>query len=132
MPRTETGRTRRATSTKEAAMPQARTVSLSKFTSTVQTAVKSAVQKHPKFKVDLPQGLTESYLIRGVPVPDALVANVTLGETQAFANDVAAHIGAAHPEAVGAAPAPQGVVLSVGRHVIIGIPPLSETFIVEK
>jgi hypothetical protein len=115
-------------------MAQAGSISLSKFTTTVQAAVKAAVQKHPKFRIDLPHGITVSYLIRGVPVPDALLANVTLGETQAFANDVAAHIGAAHPEAFGAArgPAGQGAILSIGRHVIVGIPPLAETVIIEK
>jgi len=115
-------------------MPQATTISLSKFTAAVQGAVKAAVQKHPKFKIDPPQGIAVSYLIRGIPVRDAILANVTMGETQAFANDVAAHIAAALPEAVSAAhgPTPQGAILSVGRHVIIGIPPVAETVIVEK
>ncbi len=115
-------------------MAQATSISLSKFTSTVQAAVKAAVQKHPKFRIDPPHGITVSYLIRGIPVPDAILANVTLGETQAFANDVAAHIGGAHPEAFSAAhgPTPQGAILSIGRHVIIGIPPVAETVIVEK
>ena len=115
-------------------MPQATTISLSKFTAAVQAAVKAAAQRHPKFKIDPPQGITVSYLIRGIPVPESLAAAVTLGETQAFADDVAADIGRAHPEAVSAAhgPAPQGAVLSIGRHVIIGIPPLTQPVLVEQ
>jgi hypothetical protein len=115
-------------------MAQAPSLSLSKFTSTVQAAVKAAVQKHPKFKVDPPSGITVSYLIRGIPVPEAILAQATMGETQAFANDVAAHIGGVHPEAFSAAhgSAPQGAVLSIGRHVIVGIPPLVDTILVEK
>jgi hypothetical protein len=45
-------------------MSQAKSLSLSQFTSAVQTAVKAAAQKHPKLKLDLPQGITVSYLIR--------------------------------------------------------------------
>jgi hypothetical protein len=115
-------------------MAQATTISLSKLTSTVQAAVKAAAQRHPKFKVDPPHGITVAYLIRGIPIPEPIAATVTLGETQAFADDIAAHIGGAHPEAVTAAPgaAAQGAVLSIGRHVIIGIPPVSQTVLVEK
>jgi len=119
---------------KEKTMAQAASISLSKFTSAVQAAVKAALPRHPKFRVDPPQGITVSYLIRGIPVPDAILANVTLGETQAFANDVAAHIGSAHPEAFSGAhgPTPQGAFLSIGRHVIVGIPPITNTVLIEK
>ena len=112
----------------------ASSISLSKFTSTVQTAVKAAIQRHPKFRIDPPQGITVSYLIRGVPVPDTILANVTLGETQAFANDIATHIGGAHPEVFTAVHGrtPQGAILSVGRHLIVGIPPLADTVVIEK
>jgi hypothetical protein len=117
-------------------MAQASAISLSKFTSTVQAAVKAAVQRHPKFKVEAPQGITVAYLIRGFPVPDNIISAVSLGETQAFADDVAAHIANAHPEAMAAAAAPgqtaQGAILSLGRHVIIGIPPFTHTVLVEK
>ena len=115
-------------------MAQATSISLSKFTSSVQAAVKAAAQRHPKFRIDPPPAITVSYLIRGIPVPDAIVSNVTLGETQAFANDVAAHIGGAHPELLAAAHGPtrEGAILSVGRHVIIGIPPVSGTVTIEK
>ena len=104
-------------------MPKANSISLSHFTSAVQTAVKAAVQKHPKFKFEAPQGVEFSYLIRGIPVPEQLLQNVTFGETQAFANEVAAHIGAQPGVAAEAAGAkPSGAVYSVGGHVIIGIP----------
>ena len=112
-------------------MAQASSISLNKFTATVQAAVKAAVQKHPKFRIDPPQGVTVSYLIRGIPVRDAILANVTLRETQAFADDMAAHIGGAHPEVFGAGSARQGAVLAVGGHVVIGIP-FTDTVTIEK
>jgi hypothetical protein len=111
-------------------MPQAISISLSKFTASVQAAVKAAVAKHPKFKVDVPNSVTFSYLIRGIPVPEAILSTVTMGETQAFATDVATHIAGAHPEAF--APAAEGAILSLGRHVILGIPPVTQTVQLEK
>jgi hypothetical protein len=102
-------------------MAQAQSISLSHFTATVQAAVKTAVQKHPKFKLDAPQGVTFSFLIRGIPVPESLLANVTFGETQAFANDVAAHI-AQQGAVAAAAGTPRGAIYSVGGHIILGIP----------
>jgi hypothetical protein len=114
-------------------MAQATTISLSKFTASVQAAVKAAVAKHPKFKVEVPNSLTVSYLIRGIPVPDAILNQVTLGETQQFATDIATHIAGAHPEMLAAGRAPaEGAIFSVGRHVIVGIPPAIETVQVEK
>jgi hypothetical protein len=103
-------------------------ISLHKFTSSVQAAVKAAVAKHPKFKVPVPNAISVSYLIRGCPVPDEILAQVTVGETQAFAADVAAHLAQAQPEALAAArqPAQAGAILSVGRHIICGIPVTSE------
>jgi hypothetical protein len=115
-------------------MAQAPSISLSKFTSSVQAAVKAAVAKHPKFKFEVPQGITVAYLIRGFPIPDTIFANATLGEAQAFANEVAGHIAGAHPEAF-ALTKPQsaeGVVLSVGRHIICGIPPIQQIFEVDR
>jgi hypothetical protein len=41
-------------------MAQAASISLSKFTETVQAAVKVAVQKHPKFKLEQPTQLSIS------------------------------------------------------------------------
>ena len=116
-------------------MAQAMSISLSKFTASVQAAVKAAEAKHPKFKMAVPNALTVSYLIRGFPVPEAILANVTLGEAQAFAADVAAHIGGSAPEVFGGAihgPAPEGAVLSIGRHIICGIPPVTFTVQLEK
>jgi hypothetical protein len=103
-------------------------ISLNKFTASVQAAVKSAVAKHPKFNVPTPHGVSLSYLIRGIPVPDEILAKVTLAETQAFATEIAGQIAQAHPEALGAArPAGQaGAILSVGRYVLLGIPAPSE------
>jgi hypothetical protein len=106
---------------------KAQSVSLAHFTTTVQSAVKAAVQKHPKFKLDPPQGVTFSYLVRGIPVPEALLANVTFGETQAFANEVAAQI-SAQPGIVAEAklrPA-TGSIFSSGGHIIIGIPAVDQ------
>ena len=118
-------------------MAQATTISLSKFTASVQAAVKAAVQRHPKFRLDAPQGISVSYLIRGIPVPDAILQTVSFAETQAFADDIAAHVGAAHPEAVAAAaaaprPRPHGAIISVGGHVILGFPPMLDAVVIEK
>jgi hypothetical protein len=113
-------------------MAQVVSISLSKFTASVQTAVKAAVAKHPKFKIEVPHAVTVSYLIRGFPVPEELLSTVTLGETQAFATDVAAHIAGAHPEALAARTPTEGAIISVGRHVILGIPPFTQVVQIEK
>lgn len=103
-------------------MAQAKSLSLSHFTTAVQSAVESAVKKHPKFKLETPHGVTFSYLIRGIPVPESILQNVTFGETQAFANEVAAQISAKEGIEADAKLAGQGSIFSTGRHVIIGIP----------
>jgi len=116
-------------------MTQARSISLSKFTASVQAAVKAAVAKHPKFSVDVPNAITVSYLIRGIPVPEAILSAVTMAELQTFASDIAAHVAGAHPEMaelISRTPGAQGAVLSVGRHVICGIPPFLESVKVER
>ena len=116
-------------------MAEVTSISLSKFTSSVQAAVKAAVARHPKFNIQPPQAVTVSYLIRGIPVPDAILKQVTVSEAEAFANDVAGHIAAAHPEAfqAGAPHSPaQGALISVGGHLVVGIPPMSHTVQVEK
>ena len=98
-------------------------ISLKAFTSSVQAAVKAAVAKHPKFNLPVPNGISVSYLIRGIPVPDEILAKVTMAETQAFAADIAAHLGKAQAGGLAARPATQGgAVFSFGGHVIIGIP----------
>jgi hypothetical protein len=118
-------------------MPQATSISLSKFTAAVQAAVKAAVEKNPKFNVAVPNGVTVSYLIRGIPLPDVLLSSLTLSETQAFADDVAAHLGSVQPEIFslaegGSGGTPKGAFLSVGRHVVCGIPPFSKPMQIEK
>lgn len=108
-------------------MAQAKSISLNQFTSAVQAAVKSAVQKHPKFKLEAPHGVTFSYLIRGIPVPENLMANVTFAETQAFANEVATNIGAQGGIAADAKlGGGKGAIYSAGGHIIIGIPAVDQ------
>lgn len=110
-------------------MPQATAISLSKFTSSVQAAVKSAAAKHPKFKLETPNGISISYLIRGFPLPDALAATVTLAEAQAFATEVAASLTQAHADIlVAKGTSLQGAVISIGGHIIIGVPPATEVY----
>ena len=116
-------------------MPEAISISLSKFTVSVQSAVRAAVAKHPKFMIQPPQAVTVSYLIRGIPVNESLLKEVTVSETQLFANDVAAGIAAAHPEAFAANAQharAQGALISVGGHLVLGIPPLSQLIEVGK
>jgi hypothetical protein len=107
-------------------MAQAQSISLSQFTAAVQSAVKAAVQKHPKFKLDAPQGVTFSFLIRGIPVSDSVLANVSFGETQAFANDLAAEISAQPGVAAAAASGGKGAIYSAGGHIILGIPAVDQ------
>ena len=116
------------------ASPSAISISLSKFTEAVQAAVKSAVAKHPKFKIETPNAVMISYLIRGIPVPESLLAAATLAEAQAFANDVAAHVGTAFPQLFSSAGggSSEGAMLSIGRHIILGIPPVAQMIRLEK
>jgi hypothetical protein len=112
-------------------MADATSISFGKFLGSVQSAVKSAAAKHPKFKVEVPNAVTVSFLIRGFPIPDGILATVTVGETQAYANEVAGQIAAAHPQ-VGLAGA-SGAILSIGRHIIVGIPPAPQALLqIEK
>jgi len=105
-------------------MAQAQTVSLSQFTKAVQAAVKAAVQKHPKFKIEASSDLAISYLIRGIPALEKTLANVSIDETQAFANEVAGQLGGALGETLGGAAGArlQGAFYSSGGHIILGIP----------
>jgi hypothetical protein len=97
-------------------------ISVHKLTTSVQAAVKAAMDKHPKFKFAVPNGVTSSYLIRGIPVPEEIAAKVTLGETQAFATEVAASLTRAIPEFAAGHQGGQGTILSIGRHILLGIP----------
>jgi hypothetical protein len=98
-------------------MAQASAISVSKLTVAVEAAVKAAVQQHPKFKIDKPQ-IAASYFIWGIPVPELLLATLSVRETQAFATAVASHLGGALP-----GPKSEGAVFSVGGYLIVGIPP---------
>lgn len=107
-------------------MAQAKSLSLSHFTTAVHEAVEVAVKKHPKFKLEAPQGISFSYLIRGIPVPDTILQNVTFGETQAFANEVASQVSAKAGIEADARFGGQGAIYSVGKHIIIGIPAVEQ------
>ncbi len=116
-------------------MAQATSISLKKFTESVNAAVKAAMAKHPKFKLEQAQGISVSYLIRGIPVPDTLLHNVSLAEMQSFAADVAQHVAGANQELFrtgGAQAKPEGAVLSVGGRIIIGIPPIEQNFVITE
>jgi len=98
-------------------VPKATSISFEKLSTTVAAAVKAAVEKHPKIKVDATGPIAASYLIWGIPVPDQLAASLTIRETQEFANEVASKLGAG----VGGG-AVEGVVFSRGGHLILGFP----------
>lgn len=99
-------------------MAKATSISVNKLLSAVQDAVKGAVEKHPKLKVE-PSNLSIGYLIWGFPVPENFHA-LSVRETQAFATDVAAGLGRGVGTALGSQL--EGAVLSHGGHLIIGIP----------
>jgi hypothetical protein len=103
-------------------------ISLHKFTSSVQSAVKAAAEKHPKFRhVPVPSEVTFGNLIWGFPVPDGVLAQATLGELQSFVTDVATQIGQGGAEGLAAAlPAPKGGFVSFGQVIHCGIPPWIE------
>ena len=104
-------------------MAKAKSLSLGKFTSSVQAAVKAAAGKHPKFAVAAPTGITTTYLIRGIPIPDAIMNKVTLAETQAYADAIASRLAGAMPTAlVATKTSGKGAIISAGGHIIIGIP----------
>jgi hypothetical protein len=107
-------------------MAQAKAISLSHFTKAVQSAVKAAVDRHPTLKVEIPQEVTFSYLIRGFPVPPTILNNVTFGEAQAFANEVAAQISGEAGLTAEKGVAPHGAIYSAGGHIICGIPPADQ------
>jgi len=110
-------------------MADATSLSLSKFTEAVNAAVKAAVQKHPKFKMDAPSAVAVSYLIRGIPVPEALVAHATVAETRAFAQDIASHLSASPALAAGAVRQVEAAIYSRGNHIIVGIPAAPEVLL---
>jgi hypothetical protein len=118
---------------KEDQMDKPASISLHQLTASVQAAVKAAAAKHPKFRaVPEPSAVSFGNLIWGFPVPDGVLAQVTVAEFQSYTTDVAAQIGQAVPQGLtGAVRAPEGVILSVARVVHCGIPPISEFHTVE-
>ena len=114
-------------------MAKATTISLAKFTASVQSAVKSAVAKHPKFKMEAPNSISVSYLIRGIAAPESVVANATVAEVQKFADELASNLAQEHPQLLtSSGAAVRGAVISVGGHLILGIPPVTEVFDLEQ
>jgi hypothetical protein len=105
-------------------MAKATSIAVSKLSAAVQDAVRAAVEKHPKLKVD-PATLSLGYLIWGFPVPENL-NTLTVRETQAFATDVAAGLARGVGTALGSHL--EGAVLSHGGHLIIGFPAPPEVF----
>ena len=95
-------------------MANATSISLVKLSSAVQDAVKAAVEKHPKLKLE-PAKLSVGYLIWGFPVPENF-NTLTVRETQAFATDVAAGLGTTFGARL------EGAVFSHGGHLTIGFP----------
>lgn len=115
-------------------MAGAHSISLSKFTSSVQAAVTAAQLRNPKFALPPVAGVTFSALIRGIPVPFEFAQKLTVSEAQKFADDVAGHLEGLHP-GLGAAAAggkSAGMVLSAGGHLIVGIPAAPEALLLEK
>jgi hypothetical protein len=116
-------------------MARATSVSLAKFTAAVQAAVKAAVQKHPRFRMDPPSEVAVAYLIRGIPVPDEILNRVTVAETQDFADEIAARVAgspAGRAFALGPRAGGKGAVLSLGGRVILGFPPPPEVLTFSK
>ena len=103
-------------------------IGIGQFTSAVQAAVKAAAAKNPKFHMNAPEAITVSYLIRGIPPPPEIVNN--MAELQAFANEVAGHLATSQAELLRASVAskPAGAVISVGGHIICGIPPATMVY----
>jgi hypothetical protein len=110
----------------------AQSISLGKFTSAVQAAVKAAAAKNPKFKMEAPNTLSVSYLIRGIPPPPDIVASMV--DLQSFANEIAGQLAASQSAAVNVAAGakPVGAVVSVGGHIICGIPPAEMVYEVSE
>src|ERR1700752_5205970 len=108
-------------------MTQAKSISLNQFTGAVQSAAKSAAQKHPKLKIEAPQAISFRYLIWGFPVPESILANISFAEAQAFADTVAANIAPQAGLALDAkTTSSKGAIYSAGGHIIIGIPAVDQ------
>jgi len=99
-------------------MAKATSISATKLSAAVQDAVKAAMEKYPKVKVQ-PTKLSLGHLIWGFPVPEQF-DTLTVRETQAFATDVAAGVSRSLGTAVGSHL--EGAVFSHGGHLTIGFP----------
>ena len=101
----------------------AQSISIGKFTSAVQAAVKAAAAKNPRFKMNAPNAVSVSYLIRGIPPPPEILHS--MADLQSFADEIAGQLATSQPEALNLAAGakPRGAVISVGGHIICGIPP---------
>jgi hypothetical protein len=108
----------------EVSVAKAASITVDKLSSTVAAAVKAAVAKHPKVKVDPDGPLSLGYLIWGIPVPDDIAGGLTIREATAFAKDVTAGLGGAFTGVT-----LESAVLSRGGHLIIGIPVPPEVLI---
>ena len=108
-------------------MPIAKSVSLAAFTTSVQAAVKAATDKHPAFKSPLPDSISEAYLIRGVPVPDEVLAKVSFADLQTFTGAIASQIVSSSHGAF-SADAAKGAMVFAGGHLTIGVPVPPEMF----
>jgi hypothetical protein len=98
-------------------MAKASSISVSKFSSAVEAAVKAAVERHPNLKLNPSTPISVSYFIWGIPVPEEIAGRVTVRESQAFATDVAKQLDSLLPGR-----GLEGALLSRGGHLIIGIP----------
>jgi len=99
-------------------MAKATSISANKLSAAVQDAVKAAVEKHPKLKVEATT-LSLGHLIWGIPVPEQF-NTLSVRETQAFATDVAAGVSKSLGAGIGSPL--QGAVFSHGGHLTIGFP----------
>jgi hypothetical protein len=82
--------------------------------------------------MNAPDTLSVSYLIRGIPPPPEIVNS--MADLQSFANEIAGHLAVSQPEALSLAGGvkPAGAVISVGGHIICGIPPANLIFEVSE
>jgi hypothetical protein len=109
----------------------AQSLSLGKFISAVQAAVKAAAAKNPKFQMAAPNTVSVSYLIRGIPPPPDIVSS--MADLQSFADEIATQVAASQPGALNvAAGVRPGAVISVGGHIICGIPPVDMLTVVSE
>src|SRR5262245_24407842 len=79
--------------------------------------------------ISVANAVSVSYLIRGIPVPESLVAHATVAETRAFAQDIASHVGSSPGVAAAVGRPVEAAVYSRGNHIIVGIPAAPDVLI---